>query len=94
LALWLSDEPTTFGFVSETMNSNTINLVGGIALPALFIGFGHRFSDLLAVGVLWLLATTAATVVLLWRPGGMRRGGGALLLVSWVGFAIVQGVFG
>ncbi|HXY81951.1 MAG TPA: hypothetical protein VEH55_11325 [Gaiellaceae bacterium] len=80
--------------VSETMNSNTINLVGGIALPALFVGFGHRFSGLLAVDVVWLLATTAAAVALLWHPGGMRRGGGVLLLVSWVGFTVVQGLFG
>ena len=80
--------------VSETMNSNTINLVGGIAVPALFVGFGHRFSGLLAVDVVWLLVATAASVALLWRPGGMRRSGGALLLVSWVGFAVVQGVLG
>jgi cation:H+ antiporter len=80
--------------VSETMNSNTINLVGGIVVPALFVGFGRHFSGLLAVDVVWLLATTAAAAALLWRPGGMRRGGGALLLVSWVGFAAVQGIFG
>ncbi len=79
--------------VSETMNSNTINLVGGIAVPALFVGFGH-FSGLLTVDVAWLLAATAVAVTLLWRPGGMRRGGGALLLLSWVGFAVVQGILG
>ena len=79
--------------VSETMNSNTINLVGGIAVPALFVGFGH-FSGLLTVDVGWLLAATALAAALLWRRGGMRRGGGALLLLSWVGFAVVQGIFG
>jgi len=80
--------------VSETMNSNTINLVGGVALPALFVGFGHRFSGLLAVDAVWLLATTVAAVALLWRSGGMRAAGGALLLASWVGFAVVQGIVG
>ena len=80
--------------VSETMNSNTINLVGGVAVPALFVGFGHRFSGLLAVDVAWLLAATGVTVALLWRPGGLRRGGGAILVASWVGFAVVQGIFG
>ncbi len=39
-------------------------------------------------------SATAVAVALLWRPGGMRRGGGALLLLSWVGFAVVQGIFG
>lgn len=79
--------------VSETMNSNTINLVGGIAVPALFVGFGH-FSGLLTVDVGWLLAATAVAAALLWSPGGLRRGGGVLLILSWVGFAVVQGIFG
>ena len=80
--------------VSETMNSNTINLVGGIAVPALFVGFGTRFSNLLAVDIVWLLAATALTLALLWRPAGVGRRGGVLLVLSWVGFAVVQGVFG
>jgi cation:H+ antiporter len=79
--------------VSETMNSNTINLIGGIAVPALFVGFG-RFSNLLAVDIAWLLAATALTLALLWRPTGVGRRGGVLLVLSWVGFAVVQGVFG
>ncbi|MGD0713236.1 MAG: hypothetical protein ABSB24_03500 [Gaiellaceae bacterium] len=80
--------------VSETMNSNTINLVGGVAVPALFVGFGRRFSGLLVVDVVWLLVATGAAIALLARPGGVRRGGGAFLLASWVGFAVVQVVFG
>jgi len=31
---------------------------------------------------------------LLWRPAGVGRRGGVLLVLSWVGFAVVQGVFG
>ena len=80
--------------VSETMNSNTINLVGGVAVPALFVGLGRHFGGLLAADVVWVLAATCATAAMLWRPGGMRRAGGALLLLSWVGFAVVQGIFG
>lgn len=79
--------------VSETTNSNTINLVGGIAVPALFVGFG-RFSNLLTVDIAWLLAATALTLALLWRPAGVGRRGGVLLVLSWAGFAVVQGVFG
>jgi Ca2+/Na+ antiporter len=80
--------------VSETMNSNTINLVGGVAVPALFVGLGRHFAGLLAADVVWVLAATCAAAAMLWRPGGMRRAGGALLLLSWVGFAVVQGIFG
>ena len=80
--------------VSETMNSNTINLVGGIVVPALFITFGSGFSGLERVDVAWLLVATAAAIGLLAQRGGMRARGGALLLVSWVAFAAVQGIFG
>ncbi|HVH51188.1 MAG TPA: hypothetical protein VM690_03515 [Gaiellaceae bacterium] len=80
--------------VSETMNSNTINLLGGVALPAVVVGFGARFSGLVATDFAWLVAGTSATVVLLAHPRGMRRAGGVLLIASWLGFALVQGVFG
>ncbi len=78
--------------VSETLNSNTINLVGGLAIPALFVtvsGGGLARAD----GV-WLVAATALTLVLLASRGGVRRGGGVLLVASWVAFAIVQGAVG
>jgi cation:H+ antiporter len=79
--------------VSETMNSNTINLVGGVAAPAVLVGFGS-FSGLVRADLVWLVAATVAAVALLARPGGMRRTGGALLIASWLAFAVVQGVFG
>lgn len=75
--------------VSETLNSNTINLVGGLAIPALFVtvsGGGLARAD----GV-WLVAATVLTLVLLAPRGGARRLGGALLVASWVAFAVVQG---
>ena len=78
--------------VSETLNSNTINLVGGLAIPALFVtvsGGGLARTD----GV-WLLAATALALVLLAPRGGMRRAAGALLVLSWVAFAVVQGAVG
>lgn len=76
--------------VSETLNSNTINLVGGLAIPALFVtvsGGGLARAD----GV-WLVVVTAMVLALLAPRGGVRRTGGALLVLSWVAFAVVQGV--
>lgn len=78
--------------VSETMNSNTINLVGGLAIPALFVGVSaHR---LVRTDGIWLLAATALALLLLAAGGGARRAGGALLVLSWVAFAVLQGVVG
>ena len=75
--------------VTETMNSNTINLVGGLAIPALFVSLG-AISNLGAVDLGLLLATTAAAVLLLARRAGMGRGGGVVLIAAWVAFAAVQ----
>ncbi|MHB8469736.1 MAG: sodium:calcium antiporter [Gaiellaceae bacterium] len=79
---------------SETMSSNTINLVGGVAVPALVVSFGARFSHLAIADLIWLLAATVAAMLLLGRTGRMGRGGAAALIASWLGFAVVQGVFG
>jgi cation:H+ antiporter len=79
--------------VSETMNSNTINLVGGIAIPALFVSVAVD-SRLGRIDAIWLLAATALAVLLLAPRGGITRPGGALLLASWVSFALVQGIAG
>lgn len=77
--------------VSETMNSNTINLVGGVAVPALFVTVAGG-SALAKTDGVWLLVVTALAVVLLASRGGVRRSGGVLLIASWIAFAAVQGI--
>jgi cation:H+ antiporter len=79
--------------VSETMNSNTINLVGGLAIPALFVTLGG-FSALAVVDFSWLLVVTAVAILLLARRSGMGMRGGIVLFAAWIGFAVVQGVWG
>jgi cation:H+ antiporter len=80
--------------VAETMNSNTINLVGGIAVPALFVAVGSNLSGLERTDVVWLLVATAVTVALLARRRGLDSAGGAVLVVGWIAFAAVQGAVG
>jgi len=78
--------------VSETLNSNTINLVGGLAIPALFVTVAGSGGLERADGV-WLLAATTLALVLLAPRGGVRRAGGLLLVASWIAFAVVQAAF-
>lgn len=78
--------------VSETMNSNTINLVGGLAVPALFVGVSAN--GLAKADGVWLLAVTALALLLLARADGVRRAGGGILVLAWIAFAVVQGVVG
>ena len=78
--------------VSETLNSNTINLVGGLGVPALFASVAG--GGLARANGVWLLGATLLTIALLAPRSGVRRAGGALIVATWVGFAIVQGVVG
>ncbi len=64
--------------VSETFNSNTINLVAGIGLPVVILGGGGAHGA--APDLAWLVALTLVVLGLLARPGGLsRRGGWAII---------------
>ena len=77
--------------LSETLNSNTINLVAGIAIPALVLSLG-TFSGLVAFDFAWLIATTLIVLALLVR--GVGRAGGGLVVGLYVVFVAVQIGFG
>jgi cation:H+ antiporter len=75
--------------VSEALNSNTINLVAGVAIPSLFVTLTARSStDRLDLAL--LAAMTAATLALLARRGGMGRRGGAAVVALYVVFVAIQ----
>src|SRR6185369_15182791 len=68
--------------MSETLNSNSINVVAGIALPAA-LGTLVTFSQLDVFNLVWLFAMTAAALVLFGRRGGAGRRAGAFLIVLY-----------
>ena len=75
--------------LSETLNSNTINLIAGFAVPATLLTLGD-FSGVVAVDLVWLLAMTAVALALLARPRGVGRVAGAVFVAAFAAFAIVQ----
>jgi len=75
--------------MSETLNSNSINVVAGIALPAA-LGTLVTFSQLDVFNLVWLFAMTAAALVLFGRRGGAGRRAGAFLIVLYAVFVVVQ----
>jgi Ca2+/Na+ antiporter len=75
--------------MSETLNSNSINLVAGIALPAT-LGIIGSFSGLNVFGLAWLLGMTAVAVVLFGRRGGGGRAAGSVLIALYAIFVAVQ----
>jgi cation:H+ antiporter len=74
--------------VSETLNSNTINLGIGVLVPALFTTFGV-LTTTGKLQLVWLLGMTVICVGLLARPGGMGRHGGTFLIALYFGFAVL-----
>jgi cation:H+ antiporter len=73
--------------VSEALNSNNVNVIIGLCLPAIFVGIAHP-SKLAAVALLWLLGITFLALVLAITRKGIRRWEGALLIVIYLCFAV------
>ena len=75
--------------MSETLNSNSINIVFGLAVPAA-LGALAAFSGLAIFDVAWLIGMTAAALVLFGKRDGGGRGAGALLISLYLVFLAVQ----
>ena len=75
--------------MSETLNSNSINIVAGLAVPAA-LGSLAAFSGLATFDIAWLIGMTVAALVLFGKRGGAGRGAGAFLIVLYAVFLAVQ----
>jgi cation:H+ antiporter len=75
--------------VSETLNSNTVNLVFGVSIPAFFIALGST-SAVTAFDLAWLLLMTSVVLLLLARPRGVGRSEGTAILLLYAVFVVVQ----
>lgn len=74
--------------VSEAFNSNSLNVVAGVAVPSLFLALGS-VDGLVTFSVWWLLGTTVVAVGLAYAGHGLRRVGGAVIVALYVAFAAV-----
>jgi cation:H+ antiporter len=75
--------------MSETLNSNSINVVAGIAVPAA-LGTLVVFSHLDVFNLAWLFGMTATALVLFGKRGGAGRTAGAFLVALYIVFVVVQ----
>ena len=71
--------------ITETFNSNTINLLIGLLLPALMFGEGSP-NPLVILDICWLVLMTVVAVVLSARSSKLTRNQGIALIVLYVGF--------
>jgi cation:H+ antiporter len=74
--------------VSETFNSNSLNILAGLVIPALFISLGAA-SGVQAFSAWWLLGMTVVAIALCWSGRGLQRLEGAAMVVLYVPFVIV-----
>jgi cation:H+ antiporter len=72
--------------VSAAMNSNSINLLGGLLAPALL--FGLRAGDTAYISMAWLLGLTFLVVGLALRREGLSRGAGAVVIAAYGAFVL------
>jgi cation:H+ antiporter len=75
--------------MSETLNSNSINIVAGLAVPVA-LGTLAGFPGLAIFDLAWLLGMTATALVLFGKRGGGGRTAGAVLIVLYAIFLAVQ----
>jgi cation:H+ antiporter len=75
--------------LSETLNSNSINVVAGLAVPAVLGSLGV-LSGLTIFDLVWLLVMTGAALVLYGRRGGAGRHAGAFLILLYAAFVVVH----
>jgi cation:H+ antiporter len=75
--------------MSETLNSNSINIVAGLAVPAA-LGTLAAFSGLAVFDLAWLFGMTAAALVLFGMRDGGGRVAGTFLVVLYAVFVAVQ----
>jgi cation:H+ antiporter len=75
--------------VSETFASNTINLLGGVMIPALFVQVVSR-SRTEKLDLLWLGAMTAVCILGLARRKPFGRRWGGLLVALYAAFVAFQ----
>jgi Ca2+/Na+ antiporter len=74
--------------VSESLNSNTLNILAGICLPALLIGFAPP-SPAIIYAAIWLLCMKIVTLVAASHHRGLHRIGGATIAMFYLIFAVV-----
>ena len=67
--------------LSETLNSNTINLVAGLVVPGLLVTVLSLTPEA-KFEFAWLILMTVASLLMLSRPRGVRRIDGAVLIGS------------
>lgn len=87
-AVYLARRGRAVAVLSESLNSNNLNVVAGLLVPATILGIGRPGgATVLTAGV--ALAMTAVGLVMAYAGRGVRAVHGAVLVCSYVAFVAV-----
>jgi Ca2+/Na+ antiporter len=90
-AVYLASRGRASATLSEALNSNALNAIVGLMIPAVVLGIGRR-SGGGVVSATWYAGLTAITLCLAYASRGLGRRAGILIIVAYLVFAIVLSV--
>lgn len=85
-AVYLAARGRGAATLSTALNSNTLNVVIGLLIPATLIGLGRPSGQTILAGV-WYLGLTAAVLAFAYRDRGIWRVTGILVIAAYGVFA-------
>ncbi len=85
-AVYLAARGRGAATLSTALNSNTLNVVAGLLVPAAVLGLGRPSGQAVLITV-WYVLLTLAVLALAYRHRGLRRVTGALIIVAYAAFA-------
>jgi cation:H+ antiporter len=87
-AVYLASRGRGAAVLSTAFNSNAINVIAGLMLPALILGLGSSSQDARFVA-LFYLGLTALAIALALHGKGLDRRAGSIIIVAYVIFVAV-----
>jgi cation:H+ antiporter len=86
-AIYLSSRGRGSATLSTALNSNSLNVLIGLLIPAVVIGLSSH-SDPTSLAAWWYVGLTTVAVTLAFVQRGLRRSAGWLLVLGYVGYVV------
>ncbi len=86
-AVYLAGRGRGAATLSTALNSNAINVVAGLLLPAALLGLGRPSAQAVLVTA-WYLALTVAVLVIAYHQRGLGRRAGGLIIAAYAAFTV------
>ncbi|MGH3398743.1 MAG: hypothetical protein ACRDPO_29060 [Streptosporangiaceae bacterium] len=84
-AVYLAARGRGAATLSTALNSNNLNVIAGLLLPAAVIGLGRPTGQAVLITT-WYAILTLATLAFAYRDHGLSRGSGTLIIAAYLAF--------